>query len=189
MKKIFMALVVIAISSPFAAWAMFKPIRVLLPSWVDGVSCIDENICLDDKNNYQKAVTLYESARKEVSKSVGPFENPPTVTFCSKESCFRAFGFNEASASTVGKSGIVLGPRGWKPHVIRHEMIHHRQAEVIGPMTMFLKPEWLIEGMAYSLSNDPRTPLAERWEKSRVQFDSWFRQVGEGKLWESARKL
>jgi len=54
---------------------------------------------------------------------------------------------------------------------------------------MFFKPEWLIEGMAYSLSDDPRTPLSERWEKSRLKFDSWFSQVGEGKLWESARKL
>ena len=184
-----MGLVLIAISSPFAAWTMFKPIRVLAPTLVDGVSCVNEKFCLDDENNYQKADSLYQSALKEVSKVVGPFENFPIVIFCSKESCFKAFGFNEASASTVGKSGIVIGPRGWKLHLIRHEMIHHRQAEVIGPMTMFFKPEWLIEGMAYSLSDDPRTPLSERWEKSRLKFDSWFSQVGEGKLWESARKL
>lgn len=189
MKKILIALAFITISFPFVTWAVFKPIRVLAPSWVDGVSCVDENICLDDKNNYKNALTLYESALKEVSKAVGPFENSPTVTFCSKDSCFKAFGFNEASASTVGKSGIVVGPRGWKPHLLRHEMIHHRQAEVIGPITMFLKPEWLIEGMAYSLSNDPRTPLSERWEKSRMKFNSWFSQIGEGKLWESAIKL
>jgi hypothetical protein len=50
-------------------------------------------------------------------------------------------------------------------------------------------PEWFIEGMAYSLSEDPRTELAEPFEQYRSQFEAWFRSVGKEQLWEQARKL
>jgi hypothetical protein len=34
---------------------------------------------------------------------------------------------------------------------------------------------WLIEGMAYSLSNDPRSELHEPFESYRQQFNNWYR--------------
>lgn len=51
-------------------------------------------------------------------------------------------------------------PRGWEPHFVRHEMIHHLQAERLSTLTLLLKPRWFVEGMACALSDDPREPLA-----------------------------
>ena len=49
--------------------------------------------------------------------------------------------------------------------------------------------EWFIEGMAYSLSEDPRAKLPEPFERYRSQFEAWLRSVGREHLWEQARQL
>ncbi len=111
------------------------------------------------------------------------------VTQVGSEGCFRSFGFDKASASTVGKSGIVLGPQGWTAYYVRHELIHHLQAERLGVLARWLGPEWFMEGMAYSLSEDPRRPLAGPWQGHRSKFEQWYRKVGKERLWDEARKL
>jgi len=174
---------------PAAAWAICKPMRVLAPQWVERVFCIDAAICIDDVARTQEASALYDNALRFVASTVGPFQDNPRVVFCSTEACFRSFGFEKASASTVGKSGIVISPRGWTPYYVRHEMIHHLQAEQLGVLTQLLRPEWFIEGMAYSLSEDPRQPLPDRWQQRRTEFEAWYQKVGKGNLWEAARAL
>ena len=54
--------------------------------------------------------------------------------------------------------------------------------------SLLLLPEWLVEGMAYSLSADPRQPLSEPWEKHRTRFDAWLQKVGKDGLWSEVRK-
>jgi hypothetical protein len=189
MKRFLLILAVVVFLTPFVAWAMYKPMRVLAPSWVEGVSCMDSNICIDDKSRYSEALHLYENAVQSVSETVGLFHNKPTVIFCANMACYNSFGFNKSSGRAVGRSGIVISQRGWKPYYVRHEMIHHRQAEELGVFAALFKPEWLIEGMAYSLSYDPRNTLSARWQQARSKFNSWLREVGADNLWEEARKL
>lgn len=189
MKKLLAILGFVVFLSPFAAWSMYKPVRVLAPEWVNNISCTNSKICIDDDSKYLEAYQLYADALNIVTEAVGQFKHEPHIVFCTTEDCFRSFGFNKASAITVGKSGIIISPRGWEAHYIRHEMIHHRQAEELGVFTSLFEPEWLIEGMAYSLSHDPRITLAERWQQTRSEFDGWFKGVGEDNLWDEARKL
>lgn len=189
MKKIQFVLVVFVFALSLTAWATLKPIRVLAPSWVENISCINSTICIDDKSRYSEALELYDNALDVVSESAGKFKNKPVMIFCTKLDCFQSFGFNKAAGQTVGKSGIIISPRGWKPHYIRHEMIHYRQAEELGVLGSFFKPEWFIEGMAYSLSNDPREKLSDRWQKSRSKFDYWLSVVEKDNLWQEAIKL
>jgi hypothetical protein len=54
---------------------------------------------------------------------------------------------------------------------------------------MLFLPRWLVEGMAYALSEDPRLPLPEPQESERRQFMAWYAQVGRDRLWAEARKL
>ena len=68
-------------------------------------------------------------------------------------------------------------------------MIHIRQAEELGVFFSLLFPEWFVEGMAYSLSEDPRQPLSEPWEQHRITFYSWFQKIGKNRLWNEAGKL
>jgi hypothetical protein len=182
------AAAILLIAIPIAAWAIYKPIRVFAPRWVGDVDCVDKDICLEDPARFQGAAELYRSASDFVERTVGPFRKPPRLIFCSTEKCIRSFGF-ESTAGALGRWGIVIGPRGWADYYVRHEMIHHRQSEELGLLSPFSDPEWLIEGMAYSLSEDPRRPLSGRWEGTRTEFEAWYRGVPDGRLWEEARKV
>jgi len=159
---------------PVAAWAFFKPVRIVAPE-LAGLSCINGTICTDDTSRYQEAAGLYDKALQFVDSSVGVIETPPRVIFCSSDSCFQSFGLGKRSAATIGTSGIVISPRAWKPYYVRHEMIHHLQS--------------LSEGMAYSLSEDPRPKLSEPLERYRSQFEQWYKHVGKRRLWAEADKL
>ena len=188
LPKLICLLVGCALCIPVAAWAFCKPTRVLAPE-LNGVSCLDEYICTDDSSRYERAAELYEEAYAFVSSSVGTIERRPRVVFCSSRECFRSFGFDEAAARTVGVSGIVIAPHGWKYYYLRHEMIHHLQAERMGVFRQWRSPYWFKEGMAYALSGDPRSDLAEPWQRYRLQFESWYRSVGMDRLWEEAGEL
>ncbi len=189
MKKLLLSLIPIVLIAPVAAWAMYEPMRVLAPDWVDGVVCISTEICIEDKSRLEIARDLYTEALHDVSNAVGAFHQNPRVIFCSTEECYRLFGFKMASATNVGTSGIVVSPRGWRIFYIRHEMIHHRQSEEFGVLSSLLKPEWLIEGMAYSLSGDPRKQLSERWQTAREKFNAWLESAGKNNLWQEAEKI
>lgn len=168
---------------PVAAWALYKPMRIITPEWVAGVVCVSDVICLDDVLRFQEAADLYERAFHFVGAEVGSIENRPRVIFCSSQACFEAFGFSQAAAHAVGVSGIVIGPRGWQEYFLRHEMIHHLQAERLGVYAQWRGPDWYIEGMAYALSEDPRHDLVDPWEACRSQFARWYRKVGSEGLW------
>ena len=181
-------LLVALVLSPVAAWALYKPARVLAPEW-SGVTCVSERICLDDVAREAEAVALYDEAHEFVTSRVGAIERKPRAIFCASQSCFRSFGFDTAGAHTVGVSGIVVGPHGWKDYYMRHEMIHHLQTERLGVVRQWLLPKWFTEGMAYSLSGDPRPPLTEPRKGYREKFERWYRSVGKGRIWTEVRKL
>jgi hypothetical protein len=177
------------LSLPLTAWAFFKPVRVLAPE-LAGVSCITQNICIDDPSHIAEASTLYENSIQFVGATIGEITNRPRIIFCSTEACFQSFGFSRSSANAVGTFGIVISPRAWEPYYVRHEMIHHLQKERLGNVKGWLvTPNWFIEGMAYSLSEDPRPTLPEPWQQYRSQFGTWYKQVGKEQLWAEAAKL
>ena len=136
-----------------------------------------------------EAAARYDEAHAFVTSWVDAIERKPRAIFCASEACFRSFGFDRAAAHTVGISGIVVGPRGWKDHYMRHEMIHHLQAEHLGVIRQWLMPDWFTEGMAYSLSGDPRSPLSGPRKAFREKFERWYRSVGKERVWAEARKL
>ena len=174
--------------SPLAAWAFYKPTRVLVPEWA-GVTCASKLICLDDLARQAEAAALYDEAHEFVTSQVGAIEQKPRAIFCASQVCFRSFGFDRAAAHTVGISGIVVGPRGWKDYYMRYEMIHHLQAERLGVVRQWFLPGWFTEGMAYSLSEDPRPLLSEPRKGYREKLERWYQSVGKERLWTEASKL
>lgn len=174
---------------PAIAWATYKPARVLAPDWVAGINCISDHLCIDDLSRTTDAGRLYKEAVNFVETSIDNFNNRPRVTFCSTEQCYASFGFNRAAGHTIGHSGIVIGPRGWKDYYVRHEMIHHLQAEKMGVVKQWRSENWLKEGMAYSLSQDPRTRLSEPMQSYRTRFEQWYRSIGKDRLWQAALQL
>lgn len=175
--------------SPAAAWALFKPVRVLEPQWVAGISCVTDTICLQDASRFAQAKSLYASALDFVDTSIGKIKEPPRVIFCSTEACFHAFGFHRSTAQTISVFGIIVSPRGWNQTYLRHEMIHHLQAERMGIYRQWRSPVWFKEGMAYSLSQDPRTDLGKPLQGYRSKFEAWYRAIDKTRLWDAAKNL
>lgn len=173
---------------PVAAWAFLKPMRVLAPE-LAGVSCATGTVYIDDSSRVEEAKAL-EEALTFVGSTVGEMKQKPLVIFCATEACYESFGSSRSTANTVATFGIVIGPRGWKPHYVRHEMIHHLQRERLGtPKSWLLTPKWFTEGMAYSLSEDPRTTLTEPFQQYRSRFKVWHEKVGKDRLWLEASNL
>jgi len=173
---------------PLMSWFMVKPVRVIAPQWA-GVICADELICIDEVARLPEARGLYAEAAAFVSTRIAAPTSAPRLIFCATDVCAASFGLGSRSAVTLGRFGTVIGPGAWKPYYVRHEMIHHLQAEHIGVLRLLLKPSWFVEGMAYTLSEDPRQPLAEPFETDRRLFRKWFESIGAGSLWESAEAL
>ena len=173
---------------PVAGWAFFKPMRILLPQF-NGVSCIDA-VCTEDESRRTEASRLYWEALAFVESSVGTANEHPKVVFCATQRCADAFGSKKRSGFTLGTLGILITPRAWQAHYVRHEMIHHLQNERLGTFHNWLfTPSWFTEGMAYSLSQDPRATLAEPFQRYRSQFDAWYKEVGSDRLWAEAENL
>ena len=174
---------------PLLTWAAFKPIRVLAPQ-LAGVQCQEANLCIDDLTKLEQAVVLRDESVRFVESRVGKVRKVPRFIFCSSAECAKSFGFTNNAAYHVGTLGIVIGPRGWHSHFARHELIHHLQMENIGSLhALLFTPTWFIEGMAYSLSEDPRKPLPQPLEGWRAQFERWYPTVPSQELWATARAL
>jgi hypothetical protein len=181
-------LLIALLALPVAAWAFIKPLRVLAPEFA-GVTCFGK-VCVDDAAHLSEAKALSEEAVLFVQSSVGELQVVPRMVFCSTKECSRSFGFGSNGAYNVGTLGLVISHRGWHSYFVRHELIHHLQNERLGSLNAWLhKPDWFKEGMAYSLSEDPRMPLPEPLEGYRAQFESWFKLVGVEHLWAEAELL
>jgi hypothetical protein len=167
---------------PLASWALVKPMRVIAPG-LAGVACSSAQICTDDVSQLAIASGLSAEAQSFVSHHVGPLRAEPRVIFCATQSCADTFGLGARSAVTVGTVGTVIGPRAWKPYYVRHELIHQLQAEKWGVASTLFKPSWLVEGMAYALSEDPRPALAEPWQTYRLQFIAWRDKLDHADMW------
>lgn len=180
----FLLLVVV----PLVAWFIVKPVRVIAPT-VLGMHCASESICVEASDKLPQATSLYNESLLFVGKTVGPIQGAPLVVFCSTQKCADQFGLGARSAVTVGTIGTVIGPHAWKAYYVRHELIHHLQGQQFGVLRRILMPSWLIEGMAYSLSEDSRAQLAEPWQRYRDQFNKWLAKVGRENMWNAASSL
>ena len=181
--------VTVMLAAPFAAWALWKPIRVLAPE-LAGVKCYAGEVCTDDPSKVAEALSLRREAIGFVERKVGGFKARPRMIFCTTPRCDSSFGITGNAAYNFGSRGLVVSARGWHSYYVRHELIHCVQVERIGGFRMLLKtPTWLVEGMAYSMSEDPRRPLVEPWEAYRKQYELWAGQAPAEMLWQRAAAL
>lgn len=176
------------IALPAAALAFVKPLRVVMPSLMPGIVCAQPNLCIDDVASLGKAEQLYQAGYAQVATAVGAFQHAPRMVFCTTARCADTFGIGRRAAEAVGNFGTVVAPRGWTSFYVAHELIHHRQAEELGNLAVATKPKWLIEGMAYALSDDPRR-LSEPFEQWRAHFNAWHATLGGSDLWTAAKDV
>lgn len=181
--------ILVFVVCPILAWAAVRPARVILPEVGSDIICVDAAVCVDDVSKLDSARALYTEAVSFVAQHIGGIEGRPKVVFCSTQACADHFGLGARSAVTVGQFGSVVGPRAWKPYYVRHELIHYEQYQRLGIVRVLRSPGWLIEGMAYGLSGDPRQTLSEPWQSYRQQFRAWYGAVPPDQLWSRAADL
>ncbi|MGE8174937.1 hypothetical protein [Pseudomonas fluorescens] len=189
LKRIILISVITALTLPAAVLAFVKPLRVVAPLLVPEVTCPLANICIDSVALLGDAQQLYAAGYATAATAVGPFQNVPRVVFCTTDSCAQSFGLGQRAAAAVGDVGLIVAPRGWKAFYLAHELIHFRQAQSLGNLAVATQPKWLIEGMAYSLSGDPRHPLGPPFEQWRSQFEAWHASLGTRDIWDAARSV
>ena len=174
--KHFKWLIFLSVILVIASFVIYKPFRILIPE-INDVACATSSICIDDMTRLRQAEDLIARAVIEMEDKLGSLKNYPKTVFCSTQACYESFGFKDAAAHAIGRSGIVIGPTGWELHYLKHEIIHYWQAENIGVIRMLFVDDWIIEGMAYALSDDPRAELEQPWQSYRTKFSDWFRTV------------
>lgn len=172
---------------PPVAWAIVKPVRVIAPG-VFGIKCFQDGVCVDNPEKHEAASQLRSDAIFFLNDRVYRSNQVPKVIFRSTEECANTFGLGDRSAVTFGTYGSVIGPKAWKSYYVRHELIHQLQGQMLGMLKCLILPSWLLEGMAYSLSEDPRVPLNEPWESDRVKFNEWLSKREKSKMWQEAAK-
>jgi len=160
---------------PVVVFAFVKPAKIVFPQ-LAGVECVKEWICVDDISRFKEAKSLYEASLSEIEGKLTKFENMPKVVFCSSQECFSAFGFNKAAGMSLGGFGVVISPRGWTPYYVKHELIHQWQSENYGSLVVWRAPRWVIEGMAYFLSDDPRGKLSDPFQSYREKYGQVYGQ-------------
>jgi len=185
-SKIVTAFVLCVIALPLATCALYKPARVLTPE-AYGMTCPNAEICIDDLSALPEATRLRTEAFAFVEATLGEFKKPPRVLFCKTKECFDQFGSQRIRGQNIGTSGSVINSIGWQDYIVRHEMIHHLQNERFGIYNASLRlPRWFIEGMAYSVSQDPRRPLPNaEIEEYRQKYEAW---VAAGNDWQTPPK-
>lgn len=173
MKYINLALLSLLVILPAGALALYKPVRILFPE-IFGVIC-EQNVCIDGSAQRETAVALFDAAKESLRTRHRLSIGSAKIVFCSTEKCQRAFGLGKKAGFTFGTFGIAIAPRGWTEYYLAHELVHYWQAETFGSFVLLKGEPWLIEGMAYALSNDPREVLHEPFESYRQRFSEWYR--------------
>lgn len=170
-KYLLVGSILLVIAIPF----IYRPSRLLYPQ-LFGMTCPSSNLCVDNVAKLAQARNLVQRNSPKVALKLSATKHQPKFVFCSTQKCWQSFGFNKAAAITLGKTAIAIAPRGWKDFYIQHELIHYWQAEKIGLIKMLFAPQWFVEGMAYSLSEDPRI-LTEPFNSYKQQFESWYSEI------------
>lgn len=172
---------------PVATLAIPNPLRALAPG-LFGLVC-EDRVCVDDARRLAEAQALLQRARADVTRTLGAPHVQPLALFCSSEECFRTFGKRRSIAATFGGQAILIGPRGWAAHFVRHELIHVAQYERLGVIRAWRGPRWINEGMAYSLSEDPRRPLPAELEAWRTEYEGRLGAERGEALWDRVEAL
>jgi hypothetical protein len=172
---------------PVATLAIPNPLRALAPG-LFGFVC-EERVCVDDARRLAEAQELVRSARADVVRKLGAPSALPLALFCSSAECFGTFGRRRSIAETFGGQAILIGPRGWAAYFVRHELIHVAQYEKLGLIRAWRGPKWITEGMAYSLSEDPRRKLPADLEAWRAQYERRLGGERGAALWAKVQAL
>ena len=128
-----------------------KPLRVVAPALVPGVSCERRYLRTMPRSSATRSSSIATAMRARRRRRC--IQAAPRV-FCSTRACADAFGLGQRAALTLGNFGVVVAPR--LADLLSRARTDPSPASRCSATSRRDRPRWLIEGMAYSLSDDPR---------------------------------
>ncbi len=175
-RRLTAALGMLVLAGVLSGCAVSQVGRLWVPQ-VNGMTCFPSGVCVEDPARIDEATALRDDAVSFVQGKLGPMSAAPRLLFCTTKKCSGKFSDPDIGALYFwGTNRIVVSDTGWVKFVVRHEMIHHWQAEQFGAVEgASTLPRWYIEGMAYVFGNDPRTTIPNGLADSqRAQFRAWL---------------
>lgn len=186
-RALALATLALLAAAPALAWAAFKPVRILAPTW-NGVTCV-ERVCVEQPVGLGRATALQGAAVAAVGAKLGPLAQAPLTVFCSTRQCYRSFGGGMERGATLFDWGVILPPESWVAHIVEHEYIHMLQAERLGLLGRQRMPDWFKEGMPFLVSAPPLHDLPDYAKPLVAQYQAWEQRVGRANVWEAARSI
>jgi hypothetical protein len=184
LKLLAAALVIV---TPAIAWATFKPVRILAPTF-NGVACANR-VCVEDPAQFGLAQLLQRNAISAVGRKLVPLERVPLTVFCSSRACYHSFGGGMERGATLFNWGVIIPPDSWVPHIVEHEYIHMLQAQQLGLAGRQRTPAWFKEGMPFLVSDPPDYDLPAYARPLVVRYQLWEQRVGRENAWQAAAEL
>ncbi|MDY0282075.1 MAG: hypothetical protein RBR35_16105 [Salinivirgaceae bacterium] len=127
---------------------------------------VNKDMPLVQRDNFSRMVT---EARKMITDFYGSITSQPEILACSTEECFAGLGGGKPRGKNLGKSKILLSPRGLTVPILTHEWSHAElrtriDAKMDGVFSISSIPTWFDEGLAVVVSEEPGHS-EKVWEK------------------------
>ncbi|MEF3698908.1 hypothetical protein [Desulfolutivibrio sp.] len=108
----------------------------------------------------EKAARIVVEAQERIMDFYGGTISTPDILICSTYECFSGLGGTCQRGLQIGKSKILLSPKGFATPILAHELSHAElRARMDAPLDGILGipsvPTWFDEGLAVAVSDEP----------------------------------
>ena len=118
---------------------------------------VNKDMSLEKREQFSKIVS---EAKIRIAEFYGEVLSQPEILACSTEECFVGLGAKKQRGLHLGKSKILLSPRGLTIPILTHEWSHaelatRMEAWLDGVFGIHSIPTWFNEGLAVVVSEEP----------------------------------
>ena len=135
-----------------------RAIKVLTPTWF-GMESIAARVYVDKAmpvEQREHVLKMVEESKSQLANYYGDVSTTPKLLFLSSESGFRSFGgTGETGMSFFGYASL-FSPRGLSSPIVAHEWSHVELYSRLGFRNWRRVPQWFDEGLAVTVSEEPR---------------------------------
>ncbi|ACH40585.1 lipoprotein, putative [Citrifermentans bemidjiense Bem] len=131
---------------------------------------VNKEMSLAQREDFRQVVAV---ARTNITNFYGSITSQPDILACSTEECFAGIGGGKPRGKDLGKSKVLISPRGLTVPILTHEWSHaelrtRMDAKFDGIFGMNSIPTWFDEGLAVVVSEEPRHS-EKVWERIVAQ--------------------
>jgi hypothetical protein len=144
----------------YAAYALPSEVACLFVKLAAVESLADGTLVAPGSSESDRALflALQSQARARIADTFGALRSRSVVTFFQDARTFWPLNINlYGSASSIGTTCVLIGPKGQNVDVVAHELMHQELHERVGTWRLFTAvPVWFNEGVAMQVDFRPK---------------------------------